>query len=747
MNKPQRLCAGITLAAVCALGVASRAVAATPPIGGFIPFVGIGLTKEFETFDSDPAGTFFIADPSFSWGSPPLGPGSSAYFDLALLDTGSATHILTQQAASATGFSIQAEGLRGTNFQTIFGASGSLDLRINDPLGVYAAGLADRASAGATLTMNTGQMRGQTSFAMLEAPAEWELPNILGLPIAAHHAIAIRNSEPQLFQHQGRTVRTPNVEFIDLASGADEGIVRRTNLQIRPSAGFLQGPLYVQNLDILGGNFNFHDNPLSPSVVENGAMFLEVDLANGTRSVQDKEFLFDTGVDVTVVSQLTAARLGFDVVLDQPDFVLEVEGAGGVTSGVPGFYLDELNIDTVGGSFTLEHVPVAVLDLPDPNDPANTIDGIVGMHLFNDRNLVIDASPAASPAGVGPRVYISDPVSQTHTWVSPIPQTSFNESTNWSAPGVPNVMWDAELKNNLLPNQFVEVSQNTTVFRLSVGASAGRQLQLQLTGSTLTAYGEVRIEEGGQIFMGGRLDAQVVNIDAGRLFGSGEIFVGAGPVRGVVRNLGGSVDPGAIGAAGQLTIDGDYSQLDGGTLEIDLAGTTPVTQYDRLAVGRNAFLDGTLEVGLLGFTPSVGAAFTILTAGDGVFGQFENLLLPAGFQWNVAYNANNVVLSVLGLGLAGDYNADGVVSAADYVVWRDSMGATGSSLPADGNGDEIVNHDDYLVWRSNFGKTASASGSAIVNLAGVPEPTSFAMGIFAAAVGAGCSSLSRKRLK
>jgi hypothetical protein len=388
-----------------------------------------------------------------------------------------------------------------------------------------------------------------------------------------------------------------------------------------------------------------------------------------------------------------------------------------------------------------------VLDLPDPNDPANTIDGIVGMHLFNDRDLVIDASPAASPEGIGPRVYIGDPVSQTHTWVSPVPQTSFDVSTNWSAPGVPNVMWDAELKNNLLPNQFVAVSQNLTVYRLSVGASAGRQMQLQLTGPTLTVYGEVRIEEGGQIFLGGKLDAQVVNIDAGRLFGSGEIFVGTGPFRGVVRNLGGSVDPGAIGAAGQLTIDGDYSQLDGGTLEIDLAGTTPVTQYDRLAVGRNAFLDGTLEVGLLGFTPSVGAEFTILTAGDGVFGQFDNLLLPAGFQWNVVYNPTNVVLSVIGLGgLVGDYNADGAVNAADYVLWHNSMGATGSSLPADGNGDQVVDHDDYLVWRSNFGKTAGASGSAAVTVAGVPEPTSFALGVLTIAVGFVVAPLSRKRL-
>jgi hypothetical protein len=271
-------------------------------------------------------------------------------------------------------------------------------------------------------------------------------------------------------------------------------------------------------------------------------------------------------------------------------------------------------------------------------------------------------------------------------------------------------------------------------------------MQLQLGGQTLTTYGDVKIEAGGEIFInGGKLDAQVVNIEAGRLFGRGEIHVGSGPIYGVVRNIGGRVDPGTLGAAGELTIDGDYSQLNGGTLEIDLAGTTPVTQYDRLTVSRNAFLDGTLEVGLLGFTPSVGAAFTILTAGDAVFGEFDNLVLPGGFQWNVAYNANNVVLSVAGLGLAGDYNANGAVDAADYVVWRDNMGATGSSLPADGNGDEVVNHDDYLVWRSNFLKTAGASGSTTATVTSVPEPVGCTLGLLAAACGAMCLRTNRLR--
>jgi Aspartyl protease len=739
MNAHRPISAGMLWAAAFALVIAGRA-RADVSIGGFIPFVGIGLTNQFETFDNDPTGTFFIADPSFSWGGMPLGPGASAYFDLALLDTGAATHILTQAAASASGFSIQAEGFRGTNFQTIFGAGGEpISLRINDPLGVYAAGLSNRTGAGTALVMNTGAMRGQTSVATLEAPSQWTLPNILGLPMAAHHAIAIRNDQPQIFQHQGRTVRTPNVSFIDLGSGADEGVLRRTNLRIRPSAGFLQGPFYVQNLDILGGNLNFHDNPLSPSVIENGAMFVEVDMANGTRSIQDKELLFDTGADLTVLSELTAARLGFDVLNDEPDFMLEVEGAGGVSGGVPGFYIDELNIDTVGGSFTMQNVPVAVLDLANPNDPANTLDGIIGMHLFNGRNLVIDANPAASQSGGSPpRLYIGDSVMQTHTWVTMSPGVTWDSPGAWSPFGSPGVMWDARAINASGSPQTASVEADSTVYRLTVAGSGSGTMTVQINDDrTLTTYGEALLESGGivRLNQGGILDAQFVNIDGGALVGTGEVLVGTGPVTGAVRNLSGRISPDTLfSSVGEIAIGGDLANLKDGTLAFDLGGTA-FNQHDVIEVERFAFLAGTLEVSLadLGigpYRPNVGDMFNIISTGDGVVGQFDNLILPAGFQWDVDYSDDAVVLKVLGIGLAGDFNGDGSVNTADYIVWRKTGGTT----------------EQYQAWRTNFGRANVGAGSAISTTGAVPEPGTITFLLFAVAAAVGSSMrLSRQR--
>lgn len=55
--------------------------------------------------------------------------------------------------------------------------------------------------------------------------------------------------------------------------------------------------------------------------------------------------------------------------------------------------------------------------------------------------------------------------------------------------------------------------------------------------------------------------------------------------------------------------------------------------------------------------------------------------------------------------LAGDFNGDGSVDAADYTRWQDSMGATGLArfAGADGDGDGAVTQADLTVWRSNFG--------------------------------------------
>ena len=74
-------------------------------------------------------------------------------------------------------------------------------------------------------------------------------------------------------------------------------------------------------------------------------------------------------------------------------------------------------------------------------------------------------------------------------------------------------------------------------------------------------------------------------------------------------------------------------------------------------------------------------------------------------------------------GLPGDYNDDGSVDAADYTLWRDSFGQTGTGLAADGNGDGTIDEGDFEVWRLYYGETTGTGAGGFTG-AGVPEPTS-----------------------
>jgi rhamnogalacturonan endolyase len=67
-------------------------------------------------------------------------------------------------------------------------------------------------------------------------------------------------------------------------------------------------------------------------------------------------------------------------------------------------------------------------------------------------------------------------------------------------------------------------------------------------------------------------------------------------------------------------------------------------------------------------------------------------------------------------GLAGDYNNNGQVDAADYSVWRDAVAAGLDTLtnrdPSKMNGEDLVGESDFLFWRDHFGEVLGGSGQA-----------------------------------
>ncbi len=73
--------------------------------------------------------------------------------------------------------------------------------------------------------------------------------------------------------------------------------------------------------------------------------------------------------------------------------------------------------------------------------------------------------------------------------------------------------------------------------------------------------------------------------------------------------------------------------------------------------------------------------------------------------------------------LLGDYNHNGVVDAADYTVWRNTLGQNVVNFTgADGNGNGVIDAADYGVWKANFGQTlAPAAASAPIAIAAAPR--------------------------
>ncbi|MFH7813508.1 hypothetical protein ACH0C8_16530, partial [Acetobacter lovaniensis] len=68
--------------------------------------------------------------------------------------------------------------------------------------------------------------------------------------------------------------------------------------------------------------------------------------------------------------------------------------------------------------------------------------------------------------------------------------------------------------------------------------------------------------------------------------------------------------------------------------------------------------------------------------------------------------------------VAGDYNGNGRVDAADYVLWR-----KGGPLQNEVNTPGTVDPSDYDAWRARFGNVTAGSGSGSLGAGAVPEPS------------------------
>jgi hypothetical protein len=734
----------------------------SPPINGFTPQVIIGMTDEwdnndfsFSSHESSSPGSHGNVLPKFQ---PPPG------YAPAIFDTGSSAHLITLNEWEST-WDLVGASRDGTFEATLAGAGTETEtVLVNDAAGIYMTGFnnatATQNGTTTTLSVAPGTLKGQYNTSVLSAevsPPASILPNIVGSPILSQYQATIRSTRQRSLLINGETVTTPQVDLGPPATNDKiPGGYSRLVLSAQSPNGFTTPASFFPSLN----NINkLGDDPISPT---NWAALMAGNVSGNEDEgpFTGRSFLFDTGAQVTVLSQDTAAAAGFHLGGEDPDtpeFYVDVGGVGGVTQSVPGFYLNSLSFTTSGGTFNYTNVPVLVLNLINPATGSGYVDGILGMNLFTDRDLIING-------GSFPGVAIS-PVFRE--WNRP-GGGNWNDTISWSTGTVPNNQnIPAVFRGAITGPATVNVATNVTVGSLTFDsansytlAGAGKiTLQMAPDNTSLSILGvpaSIWVGSGSHtIATQVQLNtATTVEIEqpsstltiSNDLTGGSNSLTKLGPGTLALKNI----------RAGNLTVNAGTLrvlqnglqsgtskvaslQLNGGKLDLkdnDLVVTGgQVGIYDggydgltgQIVSGRN----GGGWNGSSGIVTSMSAAASgnLVTLGIATASQAKGIAAGATTTWSGQTVTGSDALVMYTYG--GDANLDGKLNVDDYGRIDSNMGlSTAGWYNGDFNYDGKVNVDDYGILDSNIGVQGppllnaadGAGGGEFSAATAVPEP-------------------------
>jgi len=365
----------------------------SPPVDGFVPWIAVSVTKErAEDLELEAEVETSIT------GSYPTGVKPQTDYVIGLFDTGASAHVMGYADATRAGVY---KGLVSSSETIVSGVTGSVVVSVTYPLAIFIDGL--DAIAADTLVLDQSGMMGQSNVAIVAGQDPGGLPDLptaIGTPLSVYYTTVIRNDRPTTVERDGETFTGPEIALYEAGDAEAPSYTNVIPLELRPLGGV--SVQYVPTLDfgggdlgdledILGGSFGSDFSPASPSVImgnSSQSLFFvhSVDLHEGDKSAMDKDrFMLDTGAQVSVVGSRIAARLQLDPAA--PEFEVEIEGVTGEVTMAPGYYVDSLEIPALGGWFRATQVPVVFLDISSPE--GGTLDGIIGMNLFVDFNLIV----------------------------------------------------------------------------------------------------------------------------------------------------------------------------------------------------------------------------------------------------------------------------------------------------------------------------------------------------------------------
>ena len=701
------------------------------PISANSPHVFMGITPE-----RDPDDASFFSVPN----SPPrqefLPEDGSSHFEVAVFDTGSPATIISHD--SFLEFGIAQVGRQGINITPLGGAGGGVVDAINsDPVGVYAIGLDGLLtrvlpSGEVQSVVNTNEMRGTFNDSVLYGDAGTEIPNLIGTTTASHYTTRIDYSDPQIIEYNGETHRSPAVQLTDLG---DFGARPSRRIQMNMKNGALGLPAFLPDLAGIANNIDdLSDNPSTPTIA--GSFWLTLNVENNGVRRDRLEAIFDTGAQGSIVSEQVAAEMGFDVERDEPDFLVRLAGVTGESEEVKGFYADEVVIPGTDGGLVLKDVPLIVFNLQDPSsESGNTLDALIGMNLFANRDLILNPEPGNAFLGV------SDPSVNQHDWSATTDSARWGDFRSWSAPGIPAIDWYTNVRNNTGTPQIALVDEDSTVGSFvsagSEDAPDGTMTTVIAEGKTLTLFASAILLEGSTIHLeeGAKLAPLAVEVRGGTISGTGT-------VEGEVLSQG-TLIPGGVDSIGTLIFPGSLDQLSRGTMRFEIGDNSDPQniQYDQVMVEGAISVGGRLEISTTDDYMELGSGerelLTIITAERGILEEFSALSFNdveltdryrvstdrSSFRDHVedgqfvtlSYPARESVAIENYQAEAGDVDGNGVVEFEDFIILSTNFNTEQDWTGGDFTGDGVVTFGDFLQLSTNY---QGISGNA----QSVPEP-------------------------